>query len=74
MDFDSEFKETDLVLNSPELAYDEGDDEEGEVVVKPKKKSTENVIKERKDHVNVVFIGHVGMLNFLFMSVFLYLR
>ena len=34
-------------------------DEEDEEVPKPKKK-VEHVQKVRKDHINVVFIGHVG--------------
>lgn len=37
----------------------EEEEEEEEVVVKPKKKPSEAVAKVRKDHINVVFIGHV---------------
>ena len=38
----------------------EEEDEEEEVVVQPKKKPVEAAVKVRKDHINVVFIGHVG--------------
>ncbi|KAL8564018.1 Eukaryotic peptide chain release factor GTP-binding subunit ERF3A [Nucella lapillus] len=35
------------------------DEEDEEPIVVPKKKSSESAVKVRKDHINVVFIGHV---------------
>lgn len=36
------------------------EEEDEEPIVIPKKKPAESAVKVRKDHINVVFIGHVG--------------
>ncbi|KAL8595070.1 Eukaryotic peptide chain release factor GTP-binding subunit ERF3A [Nucella lapillus] len=52
--------EEDRQENEEEDNEEEGEEEgEEEVVVKPKKAPSVAAIKVRKDHVNVVFIGHV---------------
>ena len=42
------------------MEEEEEEDEEEEPIVVPKKKAAESAAKVRKDHINVVFIGHVG--------------
>lgn len=60
-DWETADGDVDPLLTPDDPDADEGDDTIGEAMVKPKKKPIQaEETKSKKEHVNVVFIGHVG--------------
>ena len=60
-DWETADGDVDPLLTPDDPDAEEADDLVGETIIKPKKKPAQaEETKSKKEHVNVVFIGHVG--------------